>query len=124
MKAEKTNGAKVSRFDVRAEYARLLDEREAAQPPKAPVLAGGFYVVAVGETLPPEPLTVFINESGQEFFDAQRARAFDTYGDALKWAVENCEFSQMDFCAVPRGFENPRYPRVCYLRTYTELTRL
>ena len=124
MTQEKTNGAKVSRFDVRAEYARLLDEREAAQPPKAPVFAGGFYVVAVGETLPPESLTVYIGESGQEVFDAQRARAFDTYGDALKWAVENCEFSQMDFCAVPRGFEKPRFPRVCYLRTYTELTEL
>ena len=124
MKAEKTNGAKVSRFDVRADYARIESGRIAKQPPINPEFVGGVSVVAVGETTPPEPLTVYISESGQEVFDAQRARAFDTYGDALKWAVENCEFSQMDFCAVPRGFEKPRFPRVCYLRTYTELTEL
>lgn len=124
MKAEKTNGAKVSRFDVRAEYARIESERIAKQPPINPEFVGGVYVVAVGETTSPEPLTVFINENGQEVWDAQEARAFDTYGDALKWAVENCEFSQMDFRAVPRGFEKPRFPRVCYLRTYTELTEL
>ena len=124
MKQEKTNGAKVSRFDVRADYARMESERIAKQPPINPEFVGGVYVVAVGETTPPEHLTVYIGESGQEVFDAQRARAFYTYGDALKWAVENCEFSQMDFFAVPRGFEKPRFPRVCYLRTYTELTEL
>ena len=124
MKSENTNGAKVSRFDVREEYARIESERIIKQPPINPEFAGGVYVVAVGETTPPEPLTVFIAPDGREVFNAQRARAFYTYGDALRWAVDNCEFSQMDFCAVPRGFEKPRFPRVCYLRTYTELTAL
>lgn len=122
MKSEKTNGAKVSRFDVRADYARFEDERIAKQPPLNPTLAGGRYVVAVGKMNPPEDLTVYINENGQETTDEQAARAFDTYGDALKWAVENCDIPAMDYINVPRGFERPRYPRVCYLRIYTELT--
>ena len=124
MKVEKMSGAKVSRFDMRADYARVLSEHAEKQTPQNLEFVGGVYVVAVGETLPPESMTVFIGENGQEVYDAQRARAFDTYGDALKWAAENCEFSRMDFCVVPRGFEKPRFPRVCYLRTYTELTEL
>lgn len=124
MKSEKTSCAKISRYDVREDYSRVLSDHAEKQAPVNPEFVGGVYVVAVGETARPDSLTVFINQNGQEVFDAQHARAFDTYGDALKWAVENCEFSQMDFCAVPRGFEKPRYPRVCYLRTYTELTRL
>ena len=124
MKAEKTNGAKFSRFDVRADYARVDEERIAKQPPINPAFAGGCYVVAVGETMPPEPEPVFITTDGRETTDPQRARDFDTYGDALKWAVENCEFSQMGFLPAPRGFEKPRFPRVCYLRIYTEMTEL
>ena len=122
MKQEKTNGAKVSRFDVRADYARIESERIAKQPPINPTLAGGWYVVAVGEMTPPENLTVYLKENGQETTDEQQARAFETYADALKWTVENCDIPAMDYITVPRGFERPRYPRVCYLRVYTELT--
>ena len=43
MKQEKTNGAKVSRFDVREEYARIESERISKQPPINPEFAGGVY---------------------------------------------------------------------------------
>ena len=122
MKSEKTNGAKVSRFDVRADYARIESERLAKQPPLNPEFVGGRYVVAVGQELPPEQMLIYIGENGEETKDVQDAIAFDTYGDALKWAADNCDFSQIDYSNVPRGFERPRYPRVCYLRIYTELT--
>lgn len=122
MKTEKTGGAKISRFDVRADYARVLSEHAEKQPPQNAKLAGGYYVVAVGERLPPEPDPVYITREGDETTDPTRAIDFDTYGDALKWTVENCEIPQFDTVSIPRGLERPRYPRVCYLRLYTELT--
>ena len=121
MRAEKTNGAKIALFNAGDYYARLESERIVNQPPTNPKFSGGWYVVAIGEELPPNNTPVFVNESGEETTDEQKAMAFDTYGDALKWAVENCAISDMGF-PVPRGFERPRYPRGCYLRTYTEIT--
>lgn len=124
MKSEKTTGAKIRAFDTRAYYARLLDEREAAQPPKAPVFAGGFYVVAIDKTDDPERPIVYATAKTEDGrgYNPETARDFDTYGDALKWMVENCEIPALEFTAIPRGFERPRFPRVCYVRTYTELT--
>lgn len=122
MKQEKTNGAKFALYNAGADYARYLSERNEKQAPQNAQLAGGYYVVAVGERLPPEPFPVYVTTDGSETTDEQQARAFDTYGDAVKWAADNCEFSQIDGVTIPRGFERPRYPRVCYLRIYTELT--
>ena len=126
MKSEKTTGAKIRAFDTRAYYASLLDEREAAQPPKAPVFAGGFYVVAIDETTDPERKTVYATAKSADVrgYNPETARDFDTYGDALKWMVENCEIPALDFVAMPRGFERPRFPRVCYVRKYTEVETL
>ena len=122
MKSEKTNGAKVSRFDVRADYANIESERIGELPPINPKLAEGFYVVAVAETSDSKPEAVYLSKNGMETNYPVCAQRFDTYGDALKWAVENCDIPAMDYINVPRGFERPRYPRVCYLRIYTELT--
>ena len=57
-------------------------------------------------------------------YNPETAREFYTYGDALKWMVENCEIPALDFVAMPRGFERPRFPRVCYVRKYTEVETL
>ena len=126
MKSEKTTGAKIRAFDVRADYARLLEQREAAHPPKAPVFAGGFYVVAIDKTDDPERPMVYATAKTENGigYNPETARDFETYGDALKWMVENCEIPALDFVAIPRGFERPRFPRVCYVRKYTEVETL
>ena len=127
MKQEKTTGAKIRAFDTRADYARILSQREAEQPPRNPVFAGGWYVVAVGETLPPESEKMLFatdQTADGRGSETESARTFESYGDALKWMVENCEIPALDFGAIPRGFERPRFPRVCYLRKYTEVETL
>ena len=111
MKAEKTSGAKIALYNAGAEFDNFARDR----------INAGSYIVAVGERLPPESDAVYITADGNETTDPTTARGFDTYGDALKWAVENCAISDIGY-PVPRGFERPRFPRVCYLRTYTEIT--
>ena len=126
MKSGTTTGAKIRAFDARADYARIESERRAKQPPVNPEFVGGFYVVAVGETGDATPQTVYATARGEDGrgYDPETARDFDTYGDALKWMVENCEIPALDFAVMPRGFERPRFPRVCYVRKYTEVETL
>lgn len=127
MKAEKTNGARfaLQSSNARDEYARAIIGTGAFDiKPQRAEFAGGNYIVAVGARLPPEPETVYLTETGDHTTDPQQARVFDEYADALKWVVENCEFPQDDLFPVPRGFERPRFPRVCCLRVYTEVEPL
>ena len=125
MQNEKTNesGAKITRYDCRADFARILSERELKAAPINPELSKAGYIVAIDEKLPPEPFTVYLKEDGGETYDANAARLFDTYGDALKWTVENVDIQNVESPA-PHGFEKPRFPRVQYLRVYTEITDL
>ena len=124
MRAEKTGGAKFALYDADAEFDEFargkcvgMDGMDASRA----TLSEESYIVAVGERLPPDPEAVYVTDEGDETTDPKSAMKFDTYGDALKWAVENCAFSGIGR-PVPRGFERPRFPRVCYLRTYTEVT--
>ena len=122
MKAKETSGAKFALYNAAAAIDTFARDRQNAgiDANRATLHAAG-YIVAVGERLPPQTDAVYITADGNETTDPTTARAFDTYADALKWAVENCAISDIGY-PVPRGFERPRFPRVCYLRTYTELT--
>lgn len=122
MKAEKTSGAKIALYNAGAEFDNFARDRiNAGIDANRATLNAARYIVAVGERLPPESDAVYITADGNETTDPTTARGFDTYGDALKWAVENCAISDIGY-PVPRGFERPRFLRVCYLRTYTEIT--
>ena len=122
MKAEKTSGAKIALYNAGAAFDTFARNRQSAGiDANRATLNAASYIVAVGERLPPEPQAVYITTDGEETVDPMGAQAFDTYADALKWAVEHCEISDIG-SPVPRGFERPRYPRVCYLREYVEIT--
>ena len=121
MRAEKTNGAKVALYNAGAEFDNFARGKCEGIDANRATLNAASYIVAVGEKLPPQSDAVYITADGDETTDPTFARAFDTYGDALKWTVENCAISDIGY-PVPRGFERPRFPRVCYLRIYTEIT--
>jgi hypothetical protein len=119
------DGAKIVLCNADADYVRMESERILKQPPANPELAGWRYVVAIGEYgQSPDLELVFAGDGGESTTDVQLARGFDTYWDALRWTAENCDIpATSDFAALPRGFERPRYPCICYLRIYTELTK-
>ena len=126
MKAEKTSGAKFALYNAGAAFDTFAWDRQCAGiDANRATLNAASYIVAVGERLLPQPdavyIAVYITADGEETTDPTGAMAFDTYADALKWAVEHCEISDIGY-PVPRGFERPRYPRVCYLREYVEIT--
>jgi hypothetical protein len=118
-------GAKIALYNAVADYVRMESERILKQPPANPELVGWRYVVAIGEYgQSPDLELVFADDGGEGTTDVQLARGFDTYRDAFRWTAENCDIPAMsDSWAIPRGFERPRYPSICYLRIYTELTK-
>ena len=121
---KKDNGATFALYNAGEDYARTIQEMNGyGVKPERAKMAAGFYAVAIGEKLPPESETVWFSEDGRETTDELHARAFDSYGDALKWAVENCEITNAE-TPPPRGWERPRYPRVCFCRVFTEIERL
>ena len=122
MKAEKTNGAKIALWNAGEDYARTVQATQNAgtKAERATLNAAG-YIVAVG--VRDGNNTVFVSRDGGETLDPMGARDFDTYGDALKWTVENCEITSLEY-PIPRGFERPRFPRVCYLRVFSEVEPL
>lgn len=124
MKAQKDNGARFALYNAGEDYARHNREINGygVKPERAAFHVGGYYV-AIGERLPPEQLPVYVTEDGRETTDILRAKCFDTYGEALKWAVNNCEITNTE-TPPTRGFERPRYPRVCYCRVFVEVENL
>ena len=121
MRAEKTSGAKIALFNAGEDFARILHSAQSAEvKAERATLNAASYIVAIGERSP-EADAVDITADGDETIDPTGARAFDTYGDALKWLVENCEITDVGY-PVPRGYERPRFPRVCYLRVFAEVT--
>ena len=120
MKAEKTTGAKIARWNAGEDYARVLDAQNEGIQAKHATLDAERYIVAIGEA---GSDTVFVSQDGGQTLLPAQAIGFDTYGDALKWTVENCEITSLE-CPIPRGYERPRFPRVCYLRVFSEVEPL
>ena len=110
MKSETKKIAKVALYDAREEYNRELYEQSAASKP-------------VNPELKPDSMPIYYNRNSGETTDPLHASDFDTYEDALQWIASNCSIANLDN-PVPRGFERPRYPRICYQRVFAEIQDL
>ena len=123
MKAEKTSGAKIAPFyNAQADYAREL-EAERYETERGAMRLNSFgYIIALGLRFDNEPDSmVYACESGKATPNPQDAKQFDTWADAMRYALDNYDFPAFDN-PVPRGFERPKYPRVCHARIWAEVT--
>lgn len=131
MKAEKTSGAKIAPFyNAQADYARELGKGRYALKQNGLALANECYIIALGNpyTNPNEnpdfaanETMSYAGESGGATPNPYNAKQFDTWADAMRYALDTYEFPALEFPA-PRGFERPKYPRVCHARIWAELT--
>lgn len=123
MKAEKTRGAKIAPYyNAQADYAREL-ETERYETERGAMRLNSFgYIIALGLRFDNEPDSmVYACESGKATPNPQDAKQFDTWADAMRYALDNYDFPAFDN-PVPRGFERPKYPRVCHARIWAEVT--
>ena len=123
MKAEKTSGAKIAPFyNAQADYAREL-EAERYETERGAMRLNSFgYIIALGLRIANEPDSMaYAGESGGATPNPQDAKQFETWADAMRYALDNYEFPAFDN-PVPRGFERPKYPRVCHARIWAEVT--
>lgn len=75
-------------------------------------LVGYGYVILLGEDKD-EGLTMFATSTDATSYTIEGAKSFDTYNDAFKWMVTNCE--------VEDWRTPPEYPTVKAFRTYQEV---
>ena len=119
------SGKKITKYDIGFDLQTFL-EQQGSQPPSDPKalehVAGG-YIIAVGETFPPASELIFYGGQSGTTQNPIDAYAFDTWLEAIKWALENCEITQPT-TTPPRGLERPRFPRVCFLRLYAEVKQI
>ena len=122
MKAEKTSGAKIAPFyNVQADYARELEAERYALTRDGLALASEGYIIALGNRCESGDCMTYAGESGGTTPNPYDAKQFDTWADAMRYALDTYEFPALDFHA-PRGFERPKYPRVCHARIWAEVT--
>lgn len=121
MKAEKTSGAKIAPFwDAKAEYARELEAERYALTRDGLALTSEGYIIALGNRYKSDESMTYAAESGGTTPNPYDAMQFDTWADAMRYALNNYEFPALEF-STPRGFERPKYPRVCHARIWAEL---
>ena len=123
MKAEKTSGAKIAPFyNAKADYVRELEAARYETRRGEMQLNSFGYVITLGQQFASEPDSMaYAGESGGTTPNPQDAKQFDTWADAMRYALEHYEFPAFEN-PVPRGFERPKYPRVCHARIWAEIT--
>ena len=123
MKAEKTSGAKIAPFyNAQADYQNALESSRYESERDGLTIARIGYIVALGRRCASEPDSVmYAGINGTATPNSFDALTFDTWADAMRYALDNYEFPKFDN-PVPRGFERPKYPRVCHARIWEELT--
>lgn len=121
MRSEKTTPARFSRFDVREDYAHTLAEQTNKERGDNATLYEEGYIIALRTS--PDGQWYIGKDGEDETTLADSAKCFDAYADAVRYMVEHCEIPNMP-APVPRGFERPKYPRVCFYRLYEEITEL
>lgn len=109
-------------YDAQADYNSEL-ETERCKPERGAMRLNGFgYIIALGLRFEDEPDgMVYVGESGKTTQNPQDAKRFDTWAAAMRYALDNYEFPALDD-PVPRGWERPKYPRVCYARIWEDVT--
>ena len=122
MKAEKTSGAKIAPFyNPKADYARELEAERYALTRDGLALANEGYIIALGNRYESGDSMTYAGESGGTTPNPYDAKQFDTWAEAMRYALDTYEFPALDFPA-PRGFERPKFPRVCHARIWAEVT--
>ena len=131
MKAEKTSGAKIAPFyNPKADYARVLESERYALKRDGMEFVNEGYIIALGNRyanpnespdLADSEMMTYAGESGGTTANPYDAKQFDTWADAMRYALDTYDFPALDFPA-PRGFERPKYPRVCHARIWAEVT--
>ncbi len=81
-------------------------------------LATFFYAVVVGRD---EAGPYYMTADGNATQCLQGAANFDAWADAARFMLDNAIFAG-DPPPIRRGYERPAFPRVCYVRTYEEVT--
>ncbi len=121
--SEKTSGAKIAPFyNPQADYAEYAREMDARRFDKAALqLNCHGFIIALGYKFQGEPESMaYVADSGGTTMNPQDAKMFDTWADAMRFALDKCEIPALD--PVPRGFERPKFPRVCHARIWEEIT--
>ena len=123
MKAEKTSGAKIAPFyNANADYARELEAARYETRRGEMQLNSFGYVIALGQQFANKPDSMaYAGESGETTPNPQDAKQFETWADAMRYALDTYEFPAFEG-QIPRGFERPKYPRVCHARIWAEIT--
>ena len=123
MKAEKTSGAKIAPYyNAEAEYKSELEKERFITERGALRLNSYGYVIALGEMIDGEPGSMaYACESGQTTPYPQEAITFAKWADAMRYALDHYEFPELEN-PIPRGYERPKYPRVCHARIWEEVT--
>lgn len=119
------SGKKISKYNIGLDIQTYLDDVGTQPPsdPKALECCGFGYVVAIGESLPPASELIYYSDKFEDCRNPIQAYVFDTWLEATKWALDNCEITESK-SIPPRGLERPRFPRVCFLRIYTEVKQI
>ena len=122
MRAEKTSGAKIAPFyNAQADYANELEAERYTLTRDGLSFAHEGYIIALGNWYNDCDSMAYAGESGDTTPNPYNAKQFDTWADAMRYALETYEFPALDF-PVPRGFERPKFPRVCHSRIWAEIT--
>ena len=79
------------------------------------------YIIALGQKYESVNEMVYAGEAGSVTPNAYEAKSFETWAEAMRYALDNYEFPEM-VEPIPRGFERPKYPRVCHARIWEEIT--
>ena len=122
-------------YDCGADFERRVKEREFGERLDIAHGGGGVksnffegFVVALGPAFATAgadfPGAVeYMNYAGGggRTADLRDALAFDTWADAMRWALDNCEIPEMPM-PIPRGFEKPKYPKVCHVRLWADVS--
>ena len=119
------NGKKIKKYSFSDDLESYIMAR-GLQPPtdssSLECVAAG-YLVALGETTAPASELLYWSGNKEPTRDPLNAYWFDKWLDAVKWMLENCEITQPD-TFPPRGLERPRFPRVCFMRTFVEIKQI
>ncbi len=121
--SEKTHGAKIAPFyDAQAAYRRELEAERFGFERDGLNMCTGGYVIALGPKFDDMPdMISFACESGEATAEIQQAKMFESWAEAMRYALDHYEFPELEY-PVPKGFERPKFPRVCHVRLWAEMT--
>lgn len=122
MKAEKTSGAKIAPFyNPQEDYTQAIDAERYALENNGRELVKEGYVIELGCRYHNGVGMSYAGSGDAITADMATARMFDTWRDAMRHTLDAYEIPELDL-PIPRGYEKPKFPRVCHVRLWAEVT--